>query len=105
LHENYKLISKEREVDMNKADLIAQIAQDADITKVAAEKALNSFVLTVKESVRKSETVRLAGFGTYSIGQRAARKGRNPKTGQEINVPAKSVVKFKVSSSFSDYIR
>ena len=89
---------------MNKADIIAQIAQDADITKVAAEKALNSFVSTVKESVRQSETVRLAGFGTYSVGRRAARKGRNPKTGQEINIPAKSVVKFKASSSFSEYI-
>jgi DNA-binding protein HU-beta len=89
---------------MNKADLIAQIAQDADITKVAAEKALNSFIGTVKESIRGSEAVRLAGFGTYSIGHRAARKGRNPKTGEKINIPAKKVVKFKPSNSFSEFI-
>jgi DNA-binding protein HU-beta len=89
---------------MNKADLIAKIAEDADITKVAAEKALNSFIVTVKESIRKSETVRLAGFGTYSIGQRAARNGRNPKTGEKISIPAKKIVKFKPSSSFSNYI-
>ncbi len=89
---------------MNKADLIAQISQDADITKVAAEKALNSFLLSVKESIRQSDTVRLAGFGTYSLGRRAARKGRNPKTGVEIKIPAKNVVKFKPSANFTNYV-
>jgi DNA-binding protein HU-beta len=89
---------------MNKADLIAKMARDADITKVAAEKALNSFVHMVKESIRQSDNVRITGFGTYSLGHRTARKGRNPKTGQEIKIPAKNVVKFKPSSSFSDYI-
>ncbi len=89
---------------MNKADLIAQISQDADITKVAAEKALNSFLLSIKESIRQSDTVRLAGFGTYSLGRRAARKGRNPKTGAEIKIPAKNVVKFKPSANFTNYV-
>ena len=80
---------------MNKADLVSRMAQDAGITKVAAEKALNSFMRTVKSSLSQSETIRLAGFGTYSVGRRAARNGRNPKTGERISIPAKKFIKFK----------
>ncbi len=90
---------------MNKADLIAKIARETQTTKTAAEKMVNSFMATVKESIKRNETVRLASFGTYSIGYRSARNGRNPKTGEKISIPAKKTVKFKASANFSDYIK
>jgi len=80
---------------MNKADLITRMSKDADITKVAAEKALTSFISTVHESLKRSENVRLSGFGTFMVSNRSARNGRNPKTGQKLIIPAKRVAKFR----------
>ena len=80
---------------MNKADLIAKIAGDAGLSKTAAEKALNSAIDGISGALKKGDSVTLIGFGTFSISKRAARKGRNPQTGAEINIPAKNVVKFK----------
>ena len=87
---------------MNKADLIASMSKDADITKVAAEKALTSFVSTVRESLIRSENVRLSGFGTFMVSNRAARNGRNPKTGQKLIIPAKRVAKFRSGGILSN---
>jgi len=86
---------------LNKADLITKMSREADITKVAAEKALNSFIKTVRDALARTEDVRLSGFGTFMVGNRAARNGRNPKTGQKIAIPAKRVAKFRPGSALS----
>ena len=87
---------------MNKSDLISRMSKDADITKVAAEKALNSFIKTIRDSLTRTEDVRLSGFGTFLVGSRSQRNGRNPKTGQKIVIPAKKVAKFRAGSALSD---
>jgi DNA-binding protein HU-beta len=90
---------------MNRADLITQIAGEADIPKSKAEKALNAFVNGVTKSLRMEENVTLVGFGTFSVSKRAARKGRNPQTGDEIRIPATRAPKFKAGKSLKDAVR
>ena len=80
---------------MNKGELIDKIAKDAKITKGQAGDALDSFINAVGSTLSKSGKVTLVGFGTFSVSKRAARKGRNPQTGKEINIKAKKVAKFK----------
>lgn len=80
---------------MTKADLVAKMAKDASITKAAAAKALDSAIDGVAKALKKGDSVTLVGFGTFSVSKRKARKGRNPQTGKEINIPAKKVPKFK----------
>ena len=82
---------------MTKAELITKIAEDAEITKVAATTALNSFLDGVTKTLKKGDKLTLVGFGTFSVSKRAARKGRNPFTGEEIKIKAKKVAKFKAS--------
>ena len=86
---------------MNKSELISQIAGDAGITKAQAQTALNSFLDTSSSALKKGEKVILVGFGTFSVSRRAARTGRNPQTGKEIQIKAKNVVKFKAGSELS----
>jgi DNA-binding protein HU-beta len=90
---------------MTKADLIEKMAKDADIAKAAAEKALHSFIDGVKKTVKKGEKVALAGFGTFSVSKRAARKGRNPRTGEAIKIKASKVPKFKAGKGFKDAVK
>jgi DNA-binding protein HU-beta len=80
---------------MSKADLVEKIAKDAGISKAAAEKSVNSFIEGVKASLKKGQPVTLIGFGTFSVGKRAARTGRNPKTGAVLKIKAKKVPRFK----------
>ncbi len=80
---------------MSKADLVEKIAKDAGISKAAAEKSVNSFIDGVKTSLKKGQSVTLIGFGTFSVGKRAARTGRNPKTGEVLKIKAKKVARFK----------
>ncbi len=80
---------------MSKADLVEKIAKDAGISKAAAEKSVNSFIEGVKTSLKKGQSVTLIGFGTFSVGKRAARMGRNPKTGEVIKIKAQKVARFK----------
>ncbi len=80
---------------MTKADLVASIAKDADITKAAAEKALNACAATVTNVLKKGDKITLTGFGTFSVARRKARMGRNPRTGKEIRIGATKVAKFK----------
>lgn len=82
---------------MTKAELIAKIADDAEITKVAATTALNSFLEGVTNTLKSGDKLTLVGFGTFSVSKRAARKGRNPFNGEEIKIKAKKVAKFKAS--------
>ena len=84
---------------MNKAELIAAIADDAEISKAKAEFALNSAIEHIIKAVTKGDSVQLIGFGTFSSGKRAARMGRNPKTGASMKIAASKSVGFKSSSS------
>lgn len=86
---------------MKKAELIAKIATDADITKAAAGKVLDSFTVNVAKSLKKGDKVTLVGFGTFTVSKRAARKGRNPQTGQVISIPETTVPRFRAGRSFS----
>lgn len=80
---------------MNKTELTAAMAAKAGLTKVDAGKALAAFVETVKEELKKDNKVTLVGFGTFSVVDRPAREGRNPRTGKSIKIAAKKVAKFK----------
>ncbi|MCF7823777.1 MAG: HU family DNA-binding protein [Candidatus Marinimicrobia bacterium] len=80
---------------MNKAELIAKMAEDAGITKVQAEKALGAFTGAVTSSLKAGNKLALVGFGTFDVSARAARVARNPRTGDAIKVPAMNVPRFK----------
>ena len=83
---------------MNKSELIDAIAVDAGITKAAAKLALESFLGNIGETLKKGDKVSLVGFGSWSVTARAAREGRNPQTGNTIQIGAKNVVKFKAGA-------
>ncbi|MCG6930044.1 MAG: HU family DNA-binding protein [Desulfofustis sp.] len=89
---------------MNKKELIESIAGAADISKAAAEKALNATLTSVADALKKGDKVTLVGFGTFSVAKRGARTGRNPQTGKSIKIAAKKVAKFKAGSKLSDAI-
>jgi DNA-binding protein HU-beta len=86
---------------MNKAELIAKIADDAGITKTQANGAVDAFVDAVTKTLKKGDKVTLVGFGTFSVSKRAARNGRNPQTGAVIKIKAKKVAKFKAGKDLS----
>lgn len=90
---------------MTKAELIEKMAKDADISKSAADKALNSFIDGIKKTLKKGNKVTLVGFGTFSVGKRAARTGRNPQTGKAIKIKASKTPKFKSGKAFKDAIK
>jgi nucleoid DNA-binding protein len=89
---------------MTKADLIGKMAAGAKISKAAAAKALDALIDGVKVSLKKEEKVTLVGFGTFSVSKRKARKGRNPRTGKEIKIPARKVPKFTAGKAFKDAV-
>ena len=86
---------------MNKAELIEAMSSEADISKADAKRALDAFINATSGSLSKGERVALVGFGSFSVSRRAARKGRNPQTGKEIQIAAKNVVRFKAGSELS----
>ena len=90
---------------MNKAELIANVAGSADISKKDAEKAINAFIANITSALKKGEKVQLVGFGTFEVRARAARKGRNPRTKQEITIPASKAPAFKAGKAFKDAIK
>lgn len=89
---------------MNKTELIEAISKDAEITKVAAKKALESFLDQVTTTLKKGDKVSLVGFGSWSVSKRAAREGRNPQTGATIKIAAKNVVKFKAGAELDSSV-
>ena len=89
---------------MNKAELIAKIAEDAGITKVQAGASLKSFTEAVTKTLKAGGKVTLVGFGTFSVTKRKARAGRNPKTGSVIKIKARKVAKFKAGKDLSDRV-
>ncbi len=86
---------------MNKADLIAKVADDAGITKTEANAALDSFIEAVTKTLKTGGKVTLVGFGTFSVSKRAARNGRNPQTGEAIKIKARKVAKFKAGKELA----
>ena len=89
---------------MNKSDLIAAIAAKTGETKKSAEATLNAFVETVTESLVKGDKVQLVGFGSFEVRKRAARKGRNPQTKEEIKIPASKAPVFKAGKALKDLV-
>ena len=87
---------------MNKATLIAKIADKADLNKKQAEAALNAFTDTITEALKDGEKVQMMGFGTFEVKERAARVGRKPSTGETIEIPAKKTPVFKAGKGFKD---
>jgi DNA-binding protein HU-beta len=96
-HKNY--------FNMNKSDLITKISEDAGITKAQANGALNSFTDAVTKTLNKGDKVTLVGFGTFSVANREARNGRNPKTNEAIKIKAKKVARFKAGKELAAKIQ
>lgn len=90
---------------MTKADLVAKMASSSGMTKAAAEKALNGFLVGVRNSLKRGQSVTLVGFGTFNVARRKPRKGRNPRTGLPITIPAAKVPKFRPSQELKKAIR
>ena len=90
---------------MNKSELIAKIAEKSELSKKDAEKALNAFVDSVTDALVAGDKVVLVGFGSFETKKRAARKGKNPQTGAEINIPATTVPAFKVGKALKDTVK
>lgn len=90
---------------MNRAELIELIADKAELTKASAERALGALLDSITTSLQKDEPVVLVNFGTFVVRQRAARKGRNPQTGQEIKIKAAKVVAFKAGKALKDAVK
>ena len=90
---------------MNKAQLIEAVANDAKVTKAEAKRALEAVITATTKALGKGERVALVGFGSFSVGKRAARKGVNPQTGKEIKIPAKKVVKFKAGNELATKVK
>ncbi len=90
---------------MNKAELIDAMASGAGLSKSDAKKALEAFIGATSDALKDGDRVALVGFGSFSVSTRAARKGRNPQTGKEINIAAKKVVKFKAGAELSKDIK
>lgn len=90
---------------MNKSELISAIAKESGLSKADSKRAIEAFMTTTKKALSKKDKVALIGFGTFSTSQRSARKGRNPQTGKEINIPAKKVVKFKAGADLSKSVK
>ena len=89
---------------MNKTELIEHIAKHSDISKAAATRALESVIDAVKKTLKKGGTVSLVGFGSFSVGKRAARTGRNPRTGEAMKIKAAKVPKFRPGKTLKDHL-
>ncbi len=90
---------------MTKADLIEKIAEKANLTKANAERSLNAFIGAVEDVLVKEGKLTLTGFGTFVVEERKERKGRNPRTGAEISIPAAKVVKFRPGKLLKEAIK
>ena len=89
---------------MNKGDLVAKIQDEAGLTKAQAESALSAVLDGITGALKGGESVSMIGFGTFSINQRPAREGRNPRTGETIKIAAKNVVKFKAGKGLNETV-
>ena len=87
---------------MNKTELVAAMAEQTNLSKKDAEAALKAFIDVVSEELKKGETVQLVGFGTFEVSERAAREGRNPQTGETMEIKASKTPKFKAGKALKD---
>ena len=90
---------------MTKAELVGKISSDGGITKSQADKAVDGFVSAVSDALATGDKITLVGFGTFSVGERAQREGRNPRTGEKIKIAASKVVKFKAGKTLSEKLK
>ncbi len=90
---------------MTKAELVAEIAKQAGITKKEADAALKAAVSAISEALKRGERIAIPGLGIFTVKERAARKGRNPRTGQVIQIPARKVVAFKPAKDLREGIK
>lgn len=90
---------------MNKTELVAAMAEKAGLSKKDAEKALNAFVDSVADAVKSGDKVSLVGFGTFETRERAAREGKNPRTGEKIEIAASKIPAFKAGKAFKDMLK
>jgi DNA-binding protein HU-beta len=90
---------------MNKSDLIGRVAEVSDLSHAKAEIAVNSMLDAIGEALNSGQKVTLVGFGTFKTYERSARKGRNPKTGESIDIASKRVVKFKAGTRLNEALR
>lgn len=86
---------------MNKADLVNSLAENTGLTKTKSNEVIDVIVSTISEALKNGDKVTLVGFGTFTTTQRDARKGRNPKTGETLEIPAKRVAKFKAGTELT----
>ena len=93
-----------RNFDMNKAELVAAMAEKTQLSKKDAEAALKAFTDVVAEELKKGEKIQLVGFGTFEVSERSARTGRNPQTGAEMKIAASKAPKFKAGKALKDSI-
>ncbi|WP_199611458.1 nucleoid-associated protein HU-beta [Flocculibacter collagenilyticus] len=89
---------------MNKSQLIDKIAGSADISKASAGRALDAFIEAVTDTLKEGDSVALVGFGTFSVRERAARSGRNPQTGETIQIAAANIPSFKAGKALKDAV-
>ena len=89
---------------MNKAGMVEHIAQAAEVSKSAAERAVDALIAAVKTCLKKGDTVTLVGFGTFYVGKRKARSGRNPRTGESLKIAAARVPRFRAGKALKDAI-
>ena len=89
---------------MNKAELVAAVAAKTGDTKKAAEASVDAFVSVIKETLKKGEKVQLVGFGSFEVRKRAARKGRNPQTKEEIKIPASKAPVFRAGKQLKELV-
>ena len=89
---------------MNKAELVAAIAEKTELSKKDSEKALKAFIDVVTEELKKGDKIQLVGFGTFEVAKRAAREGRNPQTGKPMKIAASKAPKFKAGKALKDAV-
>ena len=87
---------------LNKAELIAQVAKDSELSKDLAEKAVDAMFGNIEKALRQGDTVRIVGFGNFQVAQRKASTGRNPRTGEEVQIPASKVPKFRAGKALKE---
>lgn len=90
---------------MNKSELVAMMAEKANLSKKDAEKALNAFVESVQETVKTGDQISLVGFGKFELRKRKSREGKNPRTGEKLTMAACSVPAFKAGKAFKDFVK
>jgi nucleoid DNA-binding protein len=87
---------------VNKAELVAQVAKDAELSKDAAEKAVDALFKNIEKALSQEDTVRIVGFGNFQVAHRKASIGRNPRTGEAVNIPASKVPKFRAGKALRE---